>query len=173
MVFQKLKIDYPQVSVNMKIGKMESVSLMLKRGLMDVGIVVESEICDQFDKHIIRKGFFSVYAKKGVTQILDQGIYVDHTNGLFVDRLQKNYKKRFKQEMTIMQELDSWQVLAKCAENGIGHCFLPDFIVAGNSSVEVCDLIDPIPYRIVAIYPKGVHLTRATKTLLTILSAQY
>lgn len=169
-ILQKLKKDYPQMSIQMKIGKMENISLMLRRGLMDLGVVVESEICDQFDKNVVRKGFFNVYKKKGLKGDIRQGVYVDHCHGLYVDKLQNNFRKSFKKELIILQELDSWQVLAKCVENGIGHCFLPDFIVANNPAIIACDSITPIPYRIVAIYPKGVHLTRAAKIFLTFLS---
>jgi len=170
-VLKKIKLEYPQISVKMKIGKMENICLMLKRGLMDLGIVVESQICDQFDKHVVQKGFFNIYAKKGITTNIKEGVYVDHSNGLYVDKLHENYLKRFKKGLTILQELDSWQVLAKCAENGIGFCFLPDFVLAENSSITACHSITPIPYRIVAIHPKGVHLTRAAKTFLNLLSS--
>lgn len=169
-VLQKMKQVYPQVSVKMKIGKMENVCLMLKRGMMDLGVVVESEICDQFERHVVKKGFFNVYAEKGKQTNIEDGVYVDHRDGLYVDRLFANFKKSYKKELTILQELDSWQVLAKCAENGMGCCFLPDFLLAGNSSFSVCDSIKPIPYRIVAIHPKGVHLSRAAIKFLELLS---
>lgn len=168
-VLKSLKIDYPQISVNMKIGKMENICHMLKRGTMDLGIVVESNLCDQFEKHVIQKGFFNVYAKKGLKQNINTGVYVDHFKGLFVNKLQENFHRDFGKEITLLQELDSWQVLARCAENGIGNCFLPDFILAKNS-LKVYKNITPIPYRIIAIYPKGVHLTRASKALIDLLS---
>jgi DNA-binding transcriptional LysR family regulator len=166
---QVAKKTYPQVSVNMKIAKMENIPLLLMRGLMDMAIVVESEICDQFDKQVVRKGFFHLYAKKGLKGSLDDGIYVDHKSGLFVDRLLKTYHKRTNKELQIMQELDSWQVLYRSACSGIGHAFLPDFIVGQDNSLKIQDVIPPIPYRIVAIYPKGVHLSRASKAFLELL----
>lgn len=169
-VLQKFKKEYPHASVNMKIGKMENICHMLKRGIMDLGIVVESELCDQFDRHLMRKGFFCVYAEKGTQGSISEGVYVDHRDGLYVDRLLKNFNKCFRKELTILQELDSWQVLARCAENGIGCCFLPDFVVAKSSLIAVCDKIAPIPYRIVSIKPKGVHLSRASKTFIDFLS---
>ncbi len=166
---QKTKQIYPQVSVKMKIAKMENIGLLLKRGLMDLAVVVESEVCDQFDKHVVRKGFFHLYAKSGIQGNIDEGVFVDHSSGLFVDRLCEMYRKSCKKELKILQELDSWQVLAKCAQNGIGYCFLPDFLLCDDTSMLIVDSIKPIPYRIVAIYPKGVHLTRAAKALLELL----
>lgn len=164
---QKSREIYPQVAVNMKIAKMENISLLLKRGLMDMAIVVESEACDPFDKHVVRRGFFHFYVKKGIEANIDEGIFVDHHNGLFVDRLLKTYHDRFGKELRITQELDSWQVLSRCARNGIGYCFLPDFVV--DNSLEISDRISPIAYRIIAIYPKGVHLSRAAKAFLALL----
>lgn len=168
-VLQKAKKEYPKISIKMKIGKMENLCLMLKRGTMDVGIVVESEICDQFEKQVIRKGFFHVYSKKGIKDNISAGIYVDHSYGLYVDKLLANYQKDFGKQLPILQELDSWQVLSKCAESGIGYCFLPDFLVT-DPSLRPCKDIKPIPYRIVAIYPKGVQLTRATKAFIDLLT---
>ncbi len=164
--FQKMKKKYPQVIMNMKIAKMENICLMLKRGAMDIGIVVESEVCDQFDKIVVHKGFFRIYSKTGY---FDEGIYVDHAHGLNVDRLSEMYRKKFGKELTILQELDSWQVLAKCAESGIGVSFLPDFLLDENTSLRICEQLPPIPYRIVAISPRGVHLSRATKAFLDLI----
>jgi DNA-binding transcriptional LysR family regulator len=136
---------------------------------MDLAVVVESEICDQFDKHVVKKGFFHIYAKKGLQDNLKNGVYVDHANGLHVDKLQNSIRKRYKKELPILQELDSWQVLAKCAENGIGHCFLPDFIAEGYPLLVASEDLQGIPYRIVIIHPKGVHLTRAAKLFVSLL----
>lgn len=159
---------FPQVAIKMKISKMDTICLMLKRGLMDMGVVVESDICDQFQKEVIYNGFFNLYSKSGV---IGQGVYVDHCDGLFVSRLAKYYQNRFRTEMTILQELDSWQMLAKFASQGIGCCFLPDFITANDPTLKVCEGLDPIPYRIVAIYPKGAQLTRAAKVFIDLLNA--
>lgn len=169
-ILQSLKKDYPKITINMKIGKLDTVFLMLKRGVMDIGLVVESNRCDEFEKHVVRQGFFKVFNKKASEVTIDDGVYVDHANGLFVDKLQRNYEKVNKKELKILQELDSWQVLAKCAENGIGACFLPDFILQENESMSADDSLPPIPYRIVAIHPKGVQLTLAAKKFLAALS---
>ena len=153
-MLQKFKKEYPQVTVRIETGKMESISLLLKRGLMDFGVVVESDLCNQFDKHIVRKGFFNIYAEKGKHLNLNEGVYVDHCDGLYVDRLLENYRKHFNKELTILQELDSWQVLAKCAENGIGSCFLPDFLIPSKSKLKKSTNMPPIAYKIVAIHPE-------------------
>jgi DNA-binding transcriptional LysR family regulator len=167
-VLQTMKEDYPEVSMKLKVAKMDNICMMLKRGLMDLGIVVESEICDQFDKLVVRKGHFQLYAKNANKNSVHEGVYVDHSNGLYVDRLSEMYRKRFKKELVVLQELDSWQVLAKCAENGIGCCFLPDFVLAKNSTIKPIEQLAPIPYTIVAISPQGVHLTRAAKAFLSL-----
>lgn len=168
VILQKINADYPKVSVQLKICKMETVCLMLKRGVMDLGIVVDSELTDSFKKHVIRKGYFQVYAKKGHTS---EGVYVDHYDGLFVDQLCKSYRKRFGKELPLLQELDSWEVLARCADNGVGCCFLPDFLLSGNRfpSLHICDWIQPIPYKIVVIHPKEVNLTKAARVLIDVL----
>lgn len=158
-----IKTLFPQISFKLKISKMDSIFLMLKKGIMDVGIAVESDTCSQFQKQIISKGYFNLYSKTGA---IGDGIYVDHCDGLFVNQLSVYYRKHFRKDLTILQELDSWQVLAKCALQGIGCCFLPDFLLKQDSTLKTCDGVDPIPYRIVAIYPKGAHLNRAAKVFL-------
>lgn len=169
-VLQKFKKEYPQVVVRMKIGKMENISVMLKRGVMDFGVVVESELCDQFERSLVKKGFFHVYSAKDKHCSLHDGIYVDHSSGLYVDRLLNNYQKQFQKELAILQELDSWQVLAKCAETAIGCCFLPDFLLPDTLAMKKHNELLPIPYRIVAIHPRGVHLSRAAKTFIDFLA---
>lgn len=165
-VLEKMQKLYPQVTIKLKISKMDQIRLMLKKGMMDMGIVVESDTCDSFEKEEILNGNFYLYSKNGT---LSQGVYVDHNNGLFVSALTKLYKKRFKKEMTILQELDSWQLLAKCASQGIGSCFLPDFIAENDPNLKICEQLDPIPYRIIAFYPQGTKLTRAARVLVELL----
>jgi len=163
---QQMQKLYPSVSVGLKISKMEQICLMLKKGVMDVGIVVESDLCNGFQKDELLKGNFHIYSKTGSTR---GGVYVDHTNGLFVSKLKSLYKKRFRKEMTIAGELDSWQLLAKCASQGIGPVFLPDFIAENDTSLKICTHIEPIPYRIIAFYPKGARLTRAARVFIDLL----
>jgi DNA-binding transcriptional LysR family regulator len=163
----KIKTLFTQISIKLKISKMDSIFLMLRRGLMDVGIAVESDSCDQFQKQVISKGYFNLYSKSGD---IGDGIYVDHCDGLFVNRLSVHYREQFRKNLVILQELDSWQVLAKCASQGIGCCFLPDFILKDDPTLKICEGIEPIPYSIVAIYPKGAHLNRAAKVFLDHLS---
>lgn len=163
---QQMKEAYPQVHIKMKISKLESILQLLKKGLMDFGVVVESVFCEPFQKIEIQKGHFHLYSKNGA---IGRGIYVDHSNGLFVNQLKLLYKRRFKKEMLILQELDSWQVLAKCASQGIGCCFLPDFIAKQDPSLKICGTLDPIPYRIIAFYPPGARLSRASKACIDIL----
>jgi len=165
-ILQQMQTHYPKVSVNLKISKMDQISLMLKKGKMDIGIVVESDACEGFQKIEIRKGNFHLYSKNGA---IGQGVYVDHSNGLFVLRLMQLFRRRFKKEMKILQELDSWQVLARCASQGIGCCFLPDFVAGHDPSLKICENLEPIPYRIIGFYPQGTSLTRAAKALIELL----
>ena len=165
-IFQTMQQTHPKVSIQLKISKMDQIGQMLKKGLMDIGIVVESHLCDAFQKEEIKSGYFHLYSKTGS---IGQGVYVDHIDGLFVHQLSKLYSKKFNKELVIMQELDSWQLLGECAFQGIGCCFLPDFIASKDPSLKICKNITPIPYRIVALYPKGARLTRATRALINIL----
>lgn len=164
--FQTMRKSHPKVSVRLKISKMDQICLKLKKGLMDIGIVVESDLCNPFQKEVIHTGHFHLYSKNGA---IGQGIYVDHMNGLFVDKLTALYRKKFKKEMTIIQELDSWQVLAQFAFQGFGCCFLPDFIASNDPTLKICKSIEPIPYRIVALFPKGAKLTRNARVLIDLL----
>ena len=162
---QQMHELHPKVTVKLKISKMEQICHMLKKGTMDMGIVVESDICEPFQKEEIQKGHFHIYSKTGA---IGSSIYVDHMNGLFVSRLSQAYKKRFRKEIIIAQELDSWQVLAKCASQGIGSCFLPDFVVE-DESLKICENIAPLPYRIIAFYPQGSRLTKAARVFVELL----
>lgn len=162
----RMKKDYPSVDIRLKISKIESILLLLKKGLIDFGVVVEGDICEPFQKIEILKGSFHLYSKSGA---LEKGIYVDHANGLFVNTLMNLYKRRFRKEMEILQELDSWQVLAKCASQGIGCSFLPDFIAKSDPTLKICETLEPIPYRIIAFFPQGARLTRAAKACIDVL----
>lgn len=165
-LFQTLQQKHPKVVIRLKTSKMEHICLMLKKGLMDLGVVVESTMCEPFQKEEIQTGHFHLYSKSGA---IGQGVYVDHVNGLFVNQLRETYRKKFKKELVILQEFDSWQLLAACAFQGIGCCFLPDFIASKDPTLKICKNMAPIPYRIIALYPQGARLTRATRALIDLL----
>jgi len=85
--------------------------------------------------------------------------------------LLKHHLKKKDIDITSSMEVSSWEVIASLTEAGLGVGFLPDYIV-GKRAILPHDLpIPPIPYRILAIFPKSRPLPRNAKMFIELMLA--
>jgi len=163
---QKLKKEHPEVSLHFKIGNPEIIHKLLKSGIVDFGIVVDSKEFNIYEKRSLHRGYFKVYTKK---TSLHEGVLVDSKEGLNVDFLKKLYFKRYRKELMIKEELDSWEVVARFVEAGMSCGLLPDYLLEGNRYPGISPWQKKFPsiaYEVVAIYPKGSKLSRTARAYL-------
>lgn len=158
----QLKKEHPLVEPLLKVGSIPFIHTMLRQGLYDFALVVGTEGFEAFDQITIYEGTFNLYQTS--KKLLDtEGIYVDSRNGYGVKEL-SSYK--------IKEELDSWEVVARFAHNGLGCGFLPDFILLDKRYPHLKKShakLPTIPYTISAVLPKGQTLSRAAKTFIDLL----
>lgn len=168
--FKNMKNTYPQVSMKFKLGGLHYIRTWLQQGIAEFAIVVYSKAFDQFQKRTLKKGQFHLYqSAKASPSDIENGIFVDDEEGLFVNHLQKLYKKRYRKELKIQAELAGWEVIARFTEKKIGLGFFPDYIVEGNRypSIKPYPLdIPPIDYEICLVYPKGEKLSHAAEAFI-------
>ncbi len=169
---RKLKEDYPEVHLHLRIGNTELIHKLLREGSVDFGIVLDAPEFKRYSKLTLRNGCFQIYSKNPKAS-LQKGILVDCREGLNVAKLKVQYLKRYKKELHIIDELDSWEVVARFIEEGMYCGFLPDFLFENKrySSIYSCKKVSPpIRYEIVAVSPKGMKLSRAATAFLNIVA---
>jgi len=170
-VIQKMQKNYPDVSITMRIGHPEQIRNDLKTGLVDLGLVLEHENFISFEQKPLHSGTFCIYSKGGK---LHDGLFVDSRKNSFVKSLQKIYAKKYKQELPILAELDSWEVVARFVDNGLGSGFIPDYLLSQYPNLTAIQNKElSVPYTIVAVYNPGDILSRAARSFLEIWSASH
>jgi DNA-binding transcriptional LysR family regulator len=169
---QQVKTLYPDVSVHFRVGSIELIHSCLKNGNVDFALILNTPDFISYDKQLLRQGYFQAYTK---TASLHDGVLVDRKEGLYVKTLRDMYQKQYKKELVIKQELDSWEVVARFVEGGMSCGFFPDYLLENNRypTIVPCEeKLSPIPYEIMAVYPKGDKLSKGVQAFLNLLKQE-
>jgi DNA-binding transcriptional LysR family regulator len=164
----RLKKNYPETTLHFQIANTELIHASLKQGNCDFGIVLDSKDFNMYEKKILYSGNFRVYNKNAK---LEEGVLVDHEEGLNVDLLKSMFRKHFKKDLIIKGELVSWEVIARFVEENQICGFFPDYLLKNGRYPSITSWhkkIPSIPYEVVAIYPKGSKLSKAANAFLEI-----
>lgn len=157
-----LQLKHPEVCVELKIGNPEAIREWVHNGLVDFGLAIASPIFDSFEQTTLRKGNFCIFST-GST--LKNGVFVDEKNGLFVDFLKVQYRKKYEKELSILSELGSWELVAQFAsERDKGCGYFPDYLAAKYPNLKKLQESFSLPsYELVALVNKADVLSTASK----------
>jgi DNA-binding transcriptional LysR family regulator len=162
--YQTIKQNLPELDFRFTFGGLNVIRNALKQELVEFAIVVYDTNFSQFAKHVIKKGRFHLYQHvKAPRHQIEQGILVDSELELQVKELLK-YSQTLKKPFTILDQVASWDVVARFTELNIGVGFFPDYLVAANRypTLKVHpQSIPPMEYEICAIHNKDSKLSHA------------
>lgn len=168
-IFKQTKENYPGIDLRFRMGNLNFIRQALKNDEAEFAIVVYDNNFSQFAKQTLQKGKFNLYFRENTSHhLIENGIFVDHRDGLFVNELQTlNYKKA--KSLSIQSELAGWEAVARFVEKGLGVGFLPDYILSGDRygtlKIFPHKMLD-FEYEICAIYNKENRLSRAAVAFL-------
>jgi len=165
----KLKNEYPQIRASFRLGKTTYVKKWLEDGLIDFGITLDDGELFGVKKIPLSSGKFILIKKKGLS-IGDSKFLITEPRPetlLFL----RQYARRWKTEPTILMHVDSWELIAKMAEHGLGIGLVPDFQFSKreNRNLEVIDMGLNIAYELVAVARKEEQISRNAELFLSYL----
>ena len=167
--YKLIRQNLPSLNFKFRMGGLNLIRTALKREEVEFAIVVYDHNFDQFAKLPLKKGLLNLYhAKESSSDLIDQGVFVDDYDGMYVKEL-KDYLEERGYQQTLQDAIAGWELAARFTQLNIGVGFFPDYIVSNNRypSIEIHPLEIPVfEYEICAIYNKGVKLSRTAQLFL-------
>lgn len=158
----------PHVKVTFRLGNTDIIKNLIKKNLVDFGIVLDNEDLSGFDCYPLFSGYYHLYQSNSLPSALSSPFLLSEER-LETKMLKKAYQKKFGGEMPILMEVSSWEVIASLTEEGIGIGFFPDYVASRRKNLLISPLdLDPIPYKVYAVFPHQTKLTKSQQTFLEI-----
>lgn len=172
---KKFIAEYPQVKLNLSLNFPEAVKENVKHGRIDFGILPDFGDLENFNKQVIYSGKFQLYSKKGIPkESFEQLKFIIAGSFKETIHLKKAYFNKFKREIQEHIVVDTWEMIAKLASEGVGIGYLPDYFASERAdlALQVHNLgLKTETYQMVAISPKGMKLRKSSETFLSYLLA--
>jgi len=167
-VLKASKRLYPNLQVNFRLGHANFMKEWVRKGLVDFAIVLDNEDFSHFQCHELYKGQYRLYvSKKMEGQELP---FILSEELMETNMLRKAYRKKFGKELPLLMQVSSWEVIAKLTEEGLGIGFFPEYVAASKKNlVEYSLKLDPIYYKVLAIFPENLPLRSSLQAFLEIL----
>jgi len=171
-ILKKATQQWPQLEVVFRLAHTDIIMEMVKRGQVDFGFVLDNEDLSGFQCREILCGEYSLYAAKTCKRV-DQLPFILSEERKEIIALMKGYKKRFGKEPEVLMEVSSWEVIARLVEEGLGIGFFPDYVAKDRPKLKKIDLkLESIPYRVIAIFPRNIQLTKNLETFLSLANSK-
>lgn len=168
---KEAKRRYPTLKIRFCLGHFHGIREWLKKRTIDFAILVDNEDLSQFDLEEIYRGEFRLY-KADNCEEEDLSFLLDSDERRETVLLKNWYRSRFKRELPVQMEISSWGVIANLTEHGLGIGFFPDYLARiQHTSLKLSSYeLDPIPYKLYALFLKNVPQNRHVLSFLEILT---
>jgi LysR family transcriptional regulator, carnitine catabolism transcriptional activator len=168
-VYKLIRQKYPSLNFKFRMGGLNLIRTALRHEEAEFAIVVYDHNFEQFAKHPLKKGSLHLYqAKEAAADLLDQGVFVDDYEGMYVKELKEHLEEKGHPQ-AIQDAIAGWELTARFTQMGLGVGFFPDYIVANDRfpNIDIHPIEYPdFQYEICAIYNKGVKLSQNAQTFL-------
>lgn len=139
----------------LKIGHTKHIVEQIIEGEIDVAVVVDNRAISGVKKRVLHEGRFNcVIGKSHRDKIKNLGFFVTEEKPGHAE-LKKLYLKKFKKEAPIEMLVESWEVIARFASEGLGVGLIPDFVASSLGHLDLVnvygDLASQLKYKIVLV----------------------
>lgn len=165
-----LSRKYPEIEPVLRFGHTGQIIDLVKKGDVDFGIVIDNEDFSSFHTTEIYRGEYRLYQAKSLENVPTKFIISEERKEI---ALLREYLAKKKIPLNPFMEVSSWEVIAGFTEQGLGIGFFPDYIIAKRALVPFKIHLPPIPYRLLAIYPKNRALPRNAQMLIDIMASNF
>lgn len=164
---KRAKTNSPELEIEFRLAHTDAIKEWVKKGMIDFGIVLDNDDLSAFEKEEIYQGEYRLFIAKGLLNFEQQGFLLSEER-IETNLLKSYYRQKFGKDLKLSMEISSWEVIARLTEEGLGIGFFPDYIGrAPHANLELAPLtLEPIFYKIYAIFDKKAHLSLPAKALI-------
>ncbi len=171
LTVMNFKKDYPRSEVNFQFAGLSQVRQLLKQGIAEFALALDSSNLEDFDFLPIKKGNFKIFCRKKDLDKEITEIFVEDPKGTAVPELCKQYKS-LKNPIPSLTSFNNWEFIARCLVKGGGFGFFPDFIVSRYPELIATQTQFSVPYTFGVIYPKQDALSPSAKIFISFLKRE-
>jgi DNA-binding transcriptional LysR family regulator len=152
----QIRMEWPKLHVNFMLSHTDVIKELIKKGIVDFGIVLDNEDLSAYECKELYAGEYSLYRSSMHNTTLDLPFILSeerHETNL----LKNNYKKLYKKDMNVLMEVSSWEVIASLTEEGLAIGFFPDYVARRRKHhlKKIPYKMSPIKYKILALFSKN------------------
>lgn len=168
---QKVRKEFPKLHVNFRLAHTDVIKELIRKGIVDFGIVLDNDDLSSFDCYEIYRGKYRLYVSKKHAK--ERNLPYILSEERVETNLLKNSFRKHKHKMEVLMEVSSWEVIANLTEEGLGIGFFPDYVaIKRKKFLEECPIkFDSIPYKIFAIFSKAKKIPNNVEAFLELLKA--
>lgn len=158
---KEVQTTLPHIRLNVRLGQYFSIKEMLKKGVVDFGILIDNDNLTPFDCYQIHEGQYRLWASSKVKNCESLGFLLDNDERIETNLLKERYKTLYGKELPVFMEVSSWSVISRLVQEGLGIGLAPDYVAQENSKLKaVLSELNPCPYKLYAVFEKNNQPSR-------------
>jgi DNA-binding transcriptional LysR family regulator len=169
-LLSRLQSLHPGLKPQLEIGSASQILERVQSGACELGLVVDDGKIKGVTKKLFHEGVFQCVGKSGLRTTAGKYQFIATQEAPGAEELSKLYKKEFGKDPVFALKVESWDVIARMAEKGLGVGLIPDFVAAGHKDLKTISALEKISakmkYKIYIIHSGEHQLSRNAKTLL-------
>jgi LysR family transcriptional regulator, low CO2-responsive transcriptional regulator len=159
--FQPLRKKYPLMDLKFKLGKTPYVRSWVLNRQVEIGVTIDDGQLDDLGVIPLKIGEFVLISKaEHLNLSAVENILLTETRPE-TTALLKSYRQKYKKDLSVSNEVDSWELISQMSEAGHYTGFIPDFVAQSKKS-KIYILKPPIAirYQLVVVHRKNERLSR-------------
>ena len=165
-VLKTFKKKYPQITPIIKLANSVNLVELIVNRSVDVGIGIDDSAFFKLESKLIKKGKFVLASYKKEIKIADE-IFLIGDKGVEVDKFKQFYQKNKLANQVV--EIESWEVISRFTQSGMGIGLIPDFILDSpySHNLHIVDLGQKLPgYELKCFFKEEKFISRNTRLFL-------
>ena len=156
-----MKRKYGGISLNFEIGRTQEIKEMILTRRVEFGITIDDGKLLDLNRVILKTGKFILVSSGSISGGGEIPGFVLTRPRPETAVLAVAYRKKFKKELPILHEVDSWNLVKEVVKSGEGIGLVPDFALSGERGLKKLPWHLPVAYDLVVIHRLHEPLSRA------------
>ena len=166
-VLKKFKIKYSKITPTIKLANSSKLAELISNRSVDIGIGIDDSALFKLESKLIRKGQFVLVSSRNEFRVEEDQFLIGDKGEEVIKFKQYYQKNKLKNQVA---EIESWEVISRFAQSGMGVGLIPDFILESSfaNKLHVIDLGIKFPqYELKFFFREEKYLSRNTQAFLS------
>lgn len=170
---KKIKLAQKKLShirLNVRLGQYFAIKEMIKKGVVDFGLLIDNDNLSSFDCYPIQDGEYRLWVSDKAARPHELPFLLDNEERVETNLLKQRYRELNKKELPVLMEVSSWAVIARLVQEGVGIGLAPDYIAQETSGIKaILPKLNPGRYTLHAVFEKNNPPSRYAQSVIDLL----